>query len=230
VYGRSYEGKDLRFEASGGLLHAALVMRDKETDSYWSIMTGAAIAGELAGTPLEEWSLGEKAQWKDWVARHPDTVVLSVDGKEHIANNPYDNYFASDSGFREIAARDGRLETKDPIYSFQVGGKRYAVPFSAFEGGAVFRAGSRELFLYRPVRVEVYYSTLAFQGDPGTFRRGPDGWHHEPSGARFDPEKRGFGGGSGETVPKLEGFDTFWYMWSLTHPDTDVLAAESPGG
>jgi len=69
VYGRSYGGQDLRFEASGGLMHAALVMRDKETDTYWSIMTGDAIAGDLRGTPLEELPLGEKAQWKDWVAR-----------------------------------------------------------------------------------------------------------------------------------------------------------------
>jgi len=120
VYGRQYDGKDLRFEASGGLMHAALVMRDKETDSYWSIMTGDAIAGDLRGTRLEEWSLGEKAQWKDWVARHPNTLVLSVNGEEHVENNPYDNYFSSDSGFRDIAARDDRLETKAPVFTFQL--------------------------------------------------------------------------------------------------------------
>ena len=120
MYGRQYDGKDLRFEASGGLMHAALVMRDKETDSYWSIMTGDAIAGDLRGTRLEEWSLGEKAQWKDWVARHPNTLVLSVNGEEHVENNPYDNYFSSDSGFRDIAARDDRLETKAPVFTFQL--------------------------------------------------------------------------------------------------------------
>ena len=101
-------------------MHAALVMRDKETDSYWSIMTGDAIAGDLRGTRLEEWSLGEKAQWKDWVARHPNTLVLSVNGEEHVENNPYDNYFSSDSGFRDIAARDDRLETKAPVFTFQL--------------------------------------------------------------------------------------------------------------
>jgi hypothetical protein len=229
VYGRRYGGKDLRFEASGGLMHAALVMRDKETDSYWSIMTGDAIAGDLVGTPLEEWPRGEKAQWKDWVARHPHTRVLSVAGQEHVENNPYDNYFASDSGFRDLAARDDRLGTKDPIYSFQIGGKRYAVPFASFEGGGVFHTGDGEVFLYRPFGVEVFYSTLAFPGAEGDFARRADGWHHEPSGARFDPEQGRFvgPGGPGSRLPRLEGFDTFWYMWSLTHPDTEILEPTS---
>jgi hypothetical protein len=223
VYGRHYDGKALRFEASGGLMHAALVMRDKETDTYWSIMTGDAIAGELAGTPLEELPIGEKAQWRDWVARHPDTVVLSVDGEEHVENNPYDNYFDSESGFRGLEARDRRLETKDPIYSFQLDGRAYAVPFPAFEGvGALFRAGGRELLLFRPEGVAIYYSTLAFQGSVGDFARRPDGWYHEPSGTRLDPERGGFVGSGSPS--RLEGFDTFWYMWSLTHPDTEVLS------
>jgi len=206
-------------------MHAALVMRDKETDSYWSIMTGDAIAGDLEGTRLEEWPLGEKAQWKDWAARYPDTLVLSVNGEEHVENNPYDNYFASDSGFRDIAARDRRLETKQPIYSFHLGGKKYAVPFSSFEDGGILHAGGEELFLYRPSGAQVFYSTLAFRGANGSFARRSDGWYHEPSGVRFDPEQGGFvgAGGAGSPVERLEGFDTYWYMWSLTHPDTDVL-------
>jgi len=211
-------------------MHAALVMRDKETDSYWSIMTGDAIAGDLKGTALEEWPLGEKAQWKDWVARHPDTLVLSVNGEEHVEDNPYDNYFASDSGFREIAARDGRLETKVPIYSFQLGEGKFAAPFSAFEEGAVFRVGGREIFLYRPAGVAVFYSTLAFQGREGEFVRNGGTWIHEPSGARLDPNRGRFAGtgGAASSVKRLEGFDTFWYMWSLTHPDTDVLTPVRP--
>jgi hypothetical protein len=228
VYGRRYGGRDLRFEASGGLLHASLVMRDKETDTYWSVITGDAIAGELAGTPLEELPLGEKTRWKDWVARHPDTVVLSVGGREHVEDNPYEGYFASPSGFRAVEARDRRLETKDPIFSFQMDGRRYAVPFEAFEGGAVFRAGDRELFLYRATDVEVFSSTRAFQGAEGDFVRRADGWHHLPSGARFDAKRGRFVGAPGAKVPKLEGFDTYWYVWSLTHPDTEVLAPRNP--
>ena len=206
-------------------MHAALVMRDKETDTYWSIMTGDAIAGDLKGTRLEELPLGEKTQWKDWVDRHPDTDVLSVDGREHIESNPYDNYFASDSGFRGTSAKDGRLDTKDPIYSFHLDGKAYAVPFKAYEGGAVFRIGERDVFLYRPKGVAVYYSTLAFQAAEGEFVRRASGWYHGSSGARLDPEGQGFTapGGAPTSVSRIDGFDTFWYMWSLTNPATEIL-------
>jgi len=101
-------------------MDASLVMRDRETDSWWSIMTSDAIGGELNGADLVELPKGEKTTWKDWRQRHPDTLVLSVGGEEHVENNPYDNYFSSDSGFRDIAARDDRLETKAPVFTFQL--------------------------------------------------------------------------------------------------------------
>ena len=71
MYDRKVGGKELNFEASGGLLDASLVMRDRETDSWWSIMTADAIGGDLRKTELVELPVGEKMQWKDWLARHP---------------------------------------------------------------------------------------------------------------------------------------------------------------
>lgn len=65
MYGREHEGRELEFEPSGGLLHSALVLQDKQTDTYWSIMTGNAVAGDLSGAPLDELPLGVKAQWQD---------------------------------------------------------------------------------------------------------------------------------------------------------------------
>ena len=44
--------EELNFEASGALLDASLVMRDRETDSWWSIMTSDAIGGDLGVAAL----------------------------------------------------------------------------------------------------------------------------------------------------------------------------------
>lgn len=104
MYGREYDGKELRFEPSGGLIHSSLVMQDKETDTYWSLMEGRALAGELEGTPLVELPAGEKTTWGDWVARYPESLVLSVDGFEHDEIDPYENYFDSSEGFRGAEA------------------------------------------------------------------------------------------------------------------------------
>jgi len=99
------------------------------------------------------------------------------------------------------------------------------VPFTAYEGGAVFRVGERDVFLYRPKGVAVYYSTLAFQAAKGELVRRANGWYHEPSGTRLDPEGQGFAaaGGAPTSVSRIDGFDTFWYMWSLTNPATEIL-------
>ena len=195
VYGRRYGGRDLAFEPDGGLLNASLVVRDRETDSLWSILTGDAIGGELEGTRLDQWPVGEKVQWRDWKLRHPETLVLSVDGREHIRNNPYDMYLASSASFRGIETADDRLGNREPIYAFQVGNARYAVPFAALEGGAVVRVGERELFLYRPRGGERPPVHAGLRGRRRRVRQEREGLVHAPTGASFDPERGGLHGG-----------------------------------
>ena len=139
VYGRSYAGKELRFEPSGGLLHASLILQDNKTDTYWSIMAGEALAGELRGTSLVELSSGIKARWVDWRAAHPGTLVLSVDGVEHLDTNPYDNHFQSEQVFRGAQASDDRMSTQAPVDAFRHADAAYAVPFATIAGGASVR-------------------------------------------------------------------------------------------
>jgi hypothetical protein len=153
------------------------------------------------------------------LADHPDTKILSVSGTEHIENNPYDNYFKSDEVFRGGKVKDERLGPKEAIYSFQLDGKVYAVPFGAFENGGTFDLGDKTIFLYRPSGVEIFYSTLAFVDAESSFEMEGDVWRHTTSGATFDPDAGTFG-----KVERLDGFDTFWFNWSMTHPETEVLA------
>ncbi len=122
-------------------MHSSLVMQDMETDTYWAIMSGEAIAGEMKGTMLRELPIGEKMRWRDWAEKYPDTKVLSVEGREDVSRNPYDSYFRSRDGFRGQSAKDGRLKTKTPIFAFHYQGRSYAVPYKAFEGGKAFDLG-----------------------------------------------------------------------------------------
>jgi hypothetical protein len=223
VYGREYRGKIHTFEASGGLMHSALVMQDRETDSYWSIMTGDAIAGELKGTQLQELPTGVKMQWKDWVKRHPNTLVLSVAGIEDVLVNPYDNYFSSKEGYRGAKAPDKRLKTKEPIFSFQLEGQKLAVPLKKIEGGKTFDLGKIKIFLYRPPRSAFFHSTIAYKSNGAGFKKEKGTWHDLDSGCKFNPENSAFENGQAPCPERLEGFDTFWYNWGLTHPDTEVL-------
>lgn len=241
MYGRRYNNEILSFEASGGLKEASLVMRDRETDSWWSIISGDAIGGALEGTPLEELPVGEKTTWGVWRERHPRTLVLSVDGVEHDANNPYMRYFTSDGTFRDIESKDDRLPAKESIYSFRVGGAVYAAPHRAIEGGATFAVDGGVVFLYRPRGADLFASTQSFftsskEGAPGPlFKQDAGYWIDTVTGAGFEPGN-GFTRGdadedtrgdadedTGEGPERLTGFDTFWYMWANIHDNVVIL-------
>lgn len=206
---------ELSFEASGALLDASLVMRDRETDSWWSIMTSNAIGGELNGADLVELPEGEKTTWGDWRRRHPDTLVLSVAGQEHVDSNPYVNYFDSDETFRGLEVEDTRLEPKAPVYTFWLNGEPYAVPHGAFKGGRLFAVDGldgRELLLYRTKKGPIFESTRAYlvHANVATGRKAKE------LVAMVDT-------GIVEGIDLLPGFDTFWYNWVAVNESTHLI-------
>jgi len=197
-------------------MDASLVMRDRETDSWWSIMTSDAIGGELDGTDLVELPRSEKATWKDWRGRHPGTLALSVEGEEHVENNPYDNYFTSESTFRDLEIEDHRLAPKDPIYSFWWRDEPYAVPHTAYAGGRVLEVegwGDNRLFLYRGKKASIFESSQAWIV--------PDALVEQAKKPRDLLELVMEDGASG--AERLTGFDTFWYNWVSVNGNTHLV-------
>ena len=215
VYGRDVGDRELNFEASGALMDASLIMRDRETDSWWSIMTSDAIGGELGGTDLEVLAVGQKATWKEWRKKHPDTLVLSVEGEEHVENNPYDNYFASEGTFRDLEVEDRRLEPKAPVFSFWYNDEAWAVPHDEYKGGRIFEVeglDGKRLFLYRTRRGPIYESSRAYLVS-------------EAVASVYKPKELLAMIDSGTTVgiKALPGFDTFWYTWVAVNQDTHLI-------
>lgn len=206
VYGRKFGERNLSFEPSGGLKKAALIMRDRESDSWWSIMTSKGIGGEFKGRDLQKLEGGEKSTFLEWKRRHPDTLVLSVDGKEHDESNPYENYFTSDRVFRNNTPDDDRLPPKESIYSFHSKEKAFAVTHSRIEGGARFDVGRTDgvLVLYREPGASVFASTAATLADSRLSL--------EEALARRD-----------EWTPFVGGFDTFWYSWIGQNAGSEIL-------
>ena len=203
-------------------MNATLVMQDFETDSYWSIMTNEAIEGEKKGTKLRELPVSSKVQWKDWLKKHPNTLVLSVDGKED-ASTGYISYFNSPEGFRGIEATDQRLENKEPIFTFEYENKKYAVANEIIKGGKVFDLGNLRILLYRPENADLFYSTIAYQTKSLGFSKVENGWMEIDSGCVFDIETESFSKDGTNCPERFSGFDTFWYTWSLNNPDTELF-------
>lgn len=230
MYSREIKGKTYTFEPSGGLLNASLVMQDKETDSYWSMITEKALYGPAEGTSLETLPGTVKMTWGEWKVLHPTTRVLSVDGVEHDPSEGYDRYFASEKGFRGLATTDKRLPDKQLIYAFFDQGGAVSVPHQDFiDGGVTALKDGRQLFLFRRDEDSLYRSTVAFLAPVGgSFRFAQGSWYvqHEDQVERWDAKSRRFQGGI--ELETASGFDTFWYIWSLTHKDSGILAGQRP--
>src|SRR5688500_8319376 len=219
VYERKYRNLTLRFEASGGMVNGSPILRDKETRSYWSLMSGEAVSGPLKGTKLKQLPIGQRVLWREWFAAHPETRVLSVAGTTHWYSGAYHGYFASDGGFAGLAAEDRRLATKAPVFAFRLHVGAQAVPHEAIEGGRVFEIEGSTVFFYREPKSAPFKSTVAFAGT--RFKQVKGVWFETRSKCRFSPSKGIF---EGVHCPRLlEGFDTFWYSWSLNNPKTALL-------
>ena len=72
IYDRSIDGRVLTFENSGALWRDTLVLRDRETGTYWSAATGAALSGPLAGRRLKPIAATYTTA-EAWRKSYPDT-------------------------------------------------------------------------------------------------------------------------------------------------------------
>jgi len=219
VYGRTYGDRELNFEASGALMDAALIMRDRETDSWWSIMRSRAIGGELEGSELHELPYGEKTTWARWRARHPKTLVLSVDGTEHIDGSPYADYFGSERTFRDLEVSDDRLAPKAPIFAFWLDGRPYAVAHAVIRSGKLAEAETEEgpirLYFHRQRDAHLHASSAAFR---------LTGELAEVDAKELAKRLRAaVEGRQDAALTPLEGFDTFWYTWAKANPKTMLV-------
>ena len=141
-------------------------------------------------------------------------------GIEDVERNDFEQYFANDRGYSGQSAEDGRLATKAPIYAFRYDGAPLAVEAEAIVGGRVFELpDGRKALFYRAPGAELLASSVAFVSSDGFEKR--DGvWIETGGGGSFAADRLEF---QGSSVERLSGFDTFWYTWSLIHPDTEIL-------
>ncbi len=220
VFDRRVDGRELHFEPSGVLMHGAIVMQDRETESFWPLLHERSVYGPLLGKPLARIPGATKARWADWVRDHPKTLAWSLDGRQSLGGNPMVRYQASSLGYRGLDTEDRRLATKETVFGFLREGKAYAAAAPDLEDGRAFAVGAEWVFLHRPRGSNLDEPTSAYHSKAGFAREG-EIWVERGSGARFDAVHGRFTGD--RTPERLEGFDVFWYVWSLNYPRTVLL-------
>ncbi len=133
VFDRRVRGRTLSFGTTGNLRNSDLVMYDRQTESWWQQLGGAAVVGRYAGTHLRQLP-ARIVSWRDFARRYPKGLVLTRNTGFNRAygENPYTGYddVGSPPFFPTAHQDDKRLPPKERVVFVEIGGKAAAVPFS----------------------------------------------------------------------------------------------------
>jgi hypothetical protein len=236
VYARRHAGRSLSFIVSGKLWRNSLIMQDRETGTLWSHVTGEAIHGVLAGARLEMLA-SVQATWKEWSARHPETLLLRKRGP--VRGSRYEDYARDPSkfGIFRSARAVRRLPGKSIVYGVARAGKAVAIAGSALEGeGLLHRKIGDEAVLFvrgrdggvRAFRARAGDRELRFRKETATGKL-----REEATGSLFDAETGRCleGALAGSLLEEIPVQVAYWFAWSSFYPDSEVVdRAGRPAG
>jgi hypothetical protein len=159
----------LRFGVSGLVFQCNFVLYDLETESLWSQLRGAAIAGPLAGTGLERVPSRQEPLGA-WLMRHAESKVLARPLPKRIdyRYSPYSAYWVSQTVPFPVTATDPRYHPKEVVLGVAVDGAE-----RAYLGSILTAAGGRIVDEFRGRKLRI-----AYDGESGTFSwEAPDELH-----------------------------------------------------
>ncbi len=124
-------GQERSFGVSGLLYNSDVLLYDRETESLWSQILGKAVSGPLGGTGLELLATNHTT-WRDWRARHPDTVVLSKDTgyRRDYNRTPYEGYETSANVYFPVSHTNRKYHPKELVIGLNADGQTKAYPFA----------------------------------------------------------------------------------------------------
>jgi hypothetical protein len=213
------------FGSSGFLYRSNKLMYDTATDSLWNQFTGRPVVGPLAGSGIELEILPVAiASWEDWLERHPDTRVLSLDTghrRDYRPGAAYSEYFASAELMFPALVRDEALHQKQQVFGIRAPGGAKAWPLDAFADGAVIndRVGLTDVVLVgdaatRTVRAyERGDRRFAPTGQPGRLAA---------DGALWTVEEGALVSDAGERLERVPGHLAYWFAWAGYLQDADL--------
>ena len=130
ILDRRVAGRTLTFENSGALWKDMLVLKDKETGTYWTPATGKALAGPLVGETLTILPAPVTTA-EAWRELYPSTVCFDT-GELSAVPLRLRLYAMSDwEGVSGEKTTDKRFKPKEEV--FFVAGRNEALAFSASE-------------------------------------------------------------------------------------------------
>lgn len=151
VLDRRVAGQTLTFENSGALWRDMLVLRDRETGTYWSPASGRALSGPLAGERLRILPayLTTAEAWQELL---PESMVLDTGNLSAVPLRLQLYASSSWEGVSERKSQDRRLPAKERV-------------FFVSEGSESVAFTSAEIRRLKSIRVRLADRTLLLEWD-----------------------------------------------------------------
>ena len=208
-----------------GARHYNAIIEDAGTKTWWYQATGAAAAGKLKGTHLQELPY-EQSTLGAWLSKHPGSLILQPD-KDHLADysdlKNYDRVQAVD--------KDSTLKNKDTLI-------RKSWVIGVIVNGQAKAYDWRQLSKKRLLNDHVNRTSLlvAMENDSLTyhaFNSTVNGkalhFKLDTSGRLTDQETASVwdwdglataGAMKGSHLNKVQGYQEYWHSWRTFHPQT----------
>lgn len=205
-------------------------MYDRETESYWSHLSGKAIMGKYKGTQLKSLPV-QHLKWSEWKKIHPDSKVLV---KSRFTNSSsYDRYNNSLDrlGIVGTVNFDRRLDGKDKVLGLIVDDMPLVFPHKYFiETNSVNYsiAGVSLLVVYsKDAEVATAYNRQVGE-QLLTFETAESSDGHYVKDIETGSLWNGLSGEAvegklkGKKLEALVGTQAFWFGWRGFYPRTAI--------
>jgi len=236
VFSRDVGGSTLTFGVSGKLLDANLVMYDRQTETYWSQLSGEAVVGPLVPRTLEILP-STITTWEEWERAHPDTRVLSRNTGIYptgtYGSNPYGGYANSSRVGFGVDEVDDRLPAKELVYGVTVGNASRAYPAETVSERGVVNDEVGGL----PIAVvedpeDGSVRIFVRERDDETLRfSATDGQLVDQQGHRWSFAGEALDGPrEGTRLEEIPTHGVYWFAWSSFHPETGIYSGDGTAG
>ena len=225
MYARTLGGRKFTFQVSGRLWRNSLIMQDRESETWWSQVTGRAIRGPNKGAQLEKIESVETS-WEQWFTAHPETLVLAK--TEEVTASHYQKYFENPERMGLFRAQwlTEKMPGKTLVYGAAAGPHAVAVTDGALTDRVVQTdLGDVPVVVARGADGGVRAFVARVDAEALKPAPGGGGVLVDSGGSIWDAATGECVNGprKGERLEAVVVTPVFWFAWSGFYPNTQVI-------
>ena len=220
------------FGTSGFLFRSNKLMYDRKTQSLWNTLWGEPVVGPLVGRGIKlDYLSVVTTTWGEWKKLHPNTTVLSLNtgyDRDYNEGVAYQKYFSDDrlmftvpklqtenirnkQSVLAIRLQDDpdtaplaisvKFLKKHPLYRYTIGNTRLLILTDLTGANRAYNVDKKQFKKYDRLRNTVKDN----EGQIWTLHEG-----------YLKNDK-------GDTLPRFETFNAFWFGWRAAYPNTVLI-------